>query len=73
VQSKDDGLALVYEGVTLPMTHYHYDVFYLDPAQLKGAPVTGLVQFLTNTDGKIDRVAIPFEPAIAPIILTRNK
>jgi len=34
--------------------------------------VTGLVQFLTNTDGKIDRVAIPFEPAIAPIILTRK-
>jgi len=73
VQSKDDGLALVYEGVTWPMTHYHYDVFYLDPAQLKGANVTGLVQFLTNTDGKIDRVAIPFEPAIAPIVLTRNK
>ena len=72
MQSKDDGLALVYEGVTLPMSHFHYDVFYLDPAQLKGAPVTGLVQFLTNTDGKIDRVAIPFEPAIAPIILTRK-
>ena len=45
----------------LPMTHYHSDVFYLDPATLKGAPVTGLVPFLMGTDGKIDLMAIPFE------------
>ena len=72
VQMKDGGLALAYEGFSLPMSHHHYDVFYLDPTQLKGAPVSGLVQFLMNKDGKIDRVAIPFEPAIAPIILTRR-
>jgi len=30
------------------------------------------VQFLMNSDGKVDRVAIPLEPAIAPIILTRK-
>ena len=54
------------------MTHYHYDVFYLDPAQPRAVPLTGLVQFFMNPDGKIDRVAIPFEPAIAPIILTRK-
>jgi hypothetical protein len=62
---KDGGLALAYDSFSLPLAHYHYDVFYLDPTALKGAPVTGLVQFLTSTDGKIDRVAIPFEPAVA--------
>jgi hypothetical protein len=69
---KDGGLALAYDGFALPLAHHHYDVFYLDPMELKGAPVTGLVQFLMSADGKIDRVAIPFEPAIAPIILTRK-
>jgi CubicO group peptidase (beta-lactamase class C family) len=72
IQVKDGGLALVYEKFSLPLTHYHYDVFQLDPATLRGAPVTGLVQFLTATNGKIDRVAIPFESAIDPIILERQ-
>jgi len=72
VQAKDGGLSLLYDKFDLAMTHYHYDVFHLDPAKLKGAGVTGLVQFLMGTDGKIDRVAIPFEPAIAPIVLKRQ-
>jgi len=31
----------------------------------------GLVSFLTNPKGQVDRVSIPLEPAIAPIILKR--
>jgi CubicO group peptidase (beta-lactamase class C family) len=69
---RDGGLALVYDGFDLPLSHYHYDVFHLDPQQLRGAPVSGLVQFLTGADGKIERLAVPFESAIAPIVLERQ-
>ena len=72
IATKDGGLAVLYDNFSLPLTHYHYDVFHLDPTKLKGAPVTGLVQFLTATDGKIDRLLIPFESAIAPIVLKRQ-
>lgn len=72
VQVRGDGLALVFEKFDLAMSHWHYDVFHLDPEKLEGAPVSGLVQFLMNADGKVDRVAIPLEPAIAPIVLTKQ-
>jgi len=72
VLARDGGLTIKFDRFDMPMSHHHYDVFYLDPEKLKGVPVSGLVQFLMNRDGKVDRVAIPFEPAIAPIILTRK-
>lgn len=65
-------LVLQFDGFTLPLEHYHYDVFRLDPRKVPGAPVSGLIQFLTATNGKVDRVAVPFEPAVAPIELTRR-
>lgn len=72
VRVADGGLTMKYDKFDMPMGHHHYDVFYLDPEKLKGMPLAGLVQFLMNPDGKVDRVAIPLEPAIAPIILTRK-
>lgn len=52
----------------LPLEHWHYDVF-----QASDAPVGGIRhQFLTGPDGRIDRVEVALEPAVEPIVFTRE-
>jgi len=50
----------------LPLEHWHYDVF-----QASDTPVGSIRhQFLTGPDGRIDRVEVALEPAVAPIVFT---
>jgi CubicO group peptidase (beta-lactamase class C family) len=66
------GLTLKFDGLDVPLEHYHYDVFRIAPLAGRAVPLTGLVQFKMGPDGKVNRVAIPLEPAIAPIELKRQ-
>jgi hypothetical protein len=60
-------LAASLHGITGPLDHFHYDIFKGSKDLLKGLKFT----FLTNLRGDIDRVEIPLEDGVAPILFTR--
>jgi CubicO group peptidase (beta-lactamase class C family) len=51
------------------LRHHHNDVFSLRPEPLDRA---FRVQFQTALDGTVDAVAIPLEPAVDPVVFTRE-
>ena len=70
VWAGEGGLTLVFGQFVLPLAHVHYDIF-----EILEIPVTSVrhlkVTFLYDKAGEIDRVAIPFEPAVPDIVFTR--
>ncbi|CAN5570143.1 serine hydrolase [soil metagenome] len=68
ITSNDDNLAVKFNDIAFPLEHYHYDVFFINnESDFKGMKFT----FFTSTEGKIDKVNIPLEPAINPIEFKR--
>lgn len=63
-----DGLKATYNGTSLTLKHYHYDVFEFVSAypemSLPGA-------FSTDITGAVHQVALPIEPTVEPIVFTR--
>jgi CubicO group peptidase (beta-lactamase class C family) len=74
ISQQDGGLVAKIETSTMRLEHFHYDVFrvssVVDPAddRFVGARVT----FTYAPGGRIERVGIPLEPAISPIVFTRT-
>jgi hypothetical protein len=72
VRANGPVLELSFTAFTARLKHYHYDIFEVDdPAELQ--PLSGLVTFLMDQKGEIDRLAIPFEPSVKAIEFTRVK
>jgi len=72
VRANGPVLELSFTGFTARLKHYHYDIFEVDdPAELQ--PLSGLVTFLMDQKGDIDRITIPFEPSVKDIEFTRVK
>ncbi|MGH7521112.1 MAG: serine hydrolase [Gemmatimonadales bacterium] len=72
VRANGPALELSFTGFTARLKHYHYDIFEVDdPAELQ--PLSGLVTFLMDQKGEIDRVAVPFEQSVKDIEFTRVK
>jgi CubicO group peptidase (beta-lactamase class C family) len=73
VSQENGGLVIRLESVGMRLEHFHYDVFrvasVLDPADDRF--LTSRVTFSYPPGGRIDRVAIPLEPAVSPIVFTR--
>jgi CubicO group peptidase (beta-lactamase class C family) len=67
------GLVITVDGFALPVEHWHYDVFHLDPRKVRGAPFSGLIQFGMGTDGKVQRMAVPLETSLGPTVFEREK
>jgi CubicO group peptidase (beta-lactamase class C family) len=64
-----EGLMLTYNTIEMALTHYHYDIFELYAEVLD----TRLkATFLTNVQGDIDRVSIPFESSVGDIVFARQ-
>lgn len=59
-----------YDGFTLELEHFHYDVFRII-SMPNTVPVVGLVTFATDRDGAVSSVAIPFEPNGTDIVFER--
>ena len=57
-------------GLDLPTVHRHHDVFETLPEPI---PWFGnwTVQFATGVEGHIESLAVPLEPAVAPIVFRR--
>lgn len=67
-----DGKALKgsFNAFTIAMEHWHYDVFR--GTLLEDEEEKMLLSFMSNEKGDLDRVSVPLEPAVQPIIFTRK-
>ena len=70
VRLVDGGLEIRLDDLSAKLEHYHYDVFQLTGSG-SGPDLSGLAEFSTNTKGEIDRIAVPLEPSVAPIVFKR--
>ena len=71
VKLVNGNLEVVMDDLAAPTTHYHYDTFELGDAKSL-VPLKGLMSFGTNQKGEIDRLMLPLEPTLAPIVFTRS-
>lgn len=60
-----------YNGGDVDISHYHYDTFDI---LIKAMNLPYLITFQANTQGAIDRISAPFEPApgVDPIVLKKQ-
>jgi len=70
VKMEDDSLEGHYGTLSSMLRHAHYDVFELPEIPLPGGALK--VRFETAMDGSIDKVSIPLEPTLDPIVFTRT-
>jgi CubicO group peptidase (beta-lactamase class C family) len=67
VTQEKGALGASLHGIAGPLDHFHYDIFKGSKDVLKGLKFT----FLTNLRGDIDRVEVPLEQGVGPIVFTR--
>jgi CubicO group peptidase (beta-lactamase class C family) len=72
IELREGKLNFTYNQIKAPLEHWHFEVFRglknpKDPAfeDLK-------VQFLTNVNGYVDSLAVPFEPSLKPIVFAHR-
>jgi CubicO group peptidase (beta-lactamase class C family) len=67
-----DGETLRWQGLglDLPMIHRHDDVLDAVPERMAWLG-NRIVQFATGVEGQIESLAVPLEPAVAPIVFRR--
>lgn len=72
IKISSDGKTLKgsFNAFTIAMEHWHYDVFR--GALMDDDDEKMLFSFMSNEKGDIDRVSVPLEPAVQPIIFTRK-
>lgn len=72
VEVKDGQLVIAYNNIVTPFEHWHYEVFSgLDNPDDETFKDMHL-QFLTNFKGDVDRIALPFEPAVDEIVFRKK-
>jgi CubicO group peptidase (beta-lactamase class C family) len=70
IRSGGTGLELVVDNMRAELDHYHYNVYRVRPGAESGM-LQGMVTFLPNLKGEIDRITIPLETSLPAIVLTR--
>ncbi|MBK8021766.1 MAG: DUF3471 domain-containing protein [Chloroflexi bacterium] len=61
-------LTAAYNRLELKMEHYHYDIF---EATLEPVDVSFKLHFHLDVKGNVEKVSLPLEPTVAPIVFTR--
>ncbi len=71
VTVEKDKLAFVYNNITTPLEHWHYDIFSGLRAE---DPVfeNFKLNFITNANGNIARLEAPFESTLEPIVFEKK-
>jgi CubicO group peptidase (beta-lactamase class C family) len=69
IEAAEGGLQATFHGTTYPLDHCHYDSFEMAGDAFETRMT---VSFFTDVQGRIASLAIPFEPAVAPIRFTRT-
>ena len=67
-----EGLAWRWRTFSGPLAHWHYDVFHTPHRPAEFHPDELALTFLYDREGRIDRIAAPFEPAVADIVFQRT-
>jgi len=69
VAIKQEGTALTAQFHDIPMrlNHWHYETFRGDVEDKSLSEIKLFFQFFTDGQGEVDRLTVPFEPAVEPI------
>jgi CubicO group peptidase (beta-lactamase class C family) len=67
-----DVLTLTVDGFILPLRHHHYDIFVAQPAATPGPLANMRVTFTYGSNGRINALSMPLEPAVSPIVFARQ-
>jgi CubicO group peptidase (beta-lactamase class C family) len=69
VAVKQEGAALTarFHDIPMRLNHWHYETFRGDVEDRSLSEVKLFFQFFTDGQGEVDRVTVPFEPAVEPI------
>jgi len=72
VELSDGILKGKFNSMKFKLDHWHYDVFKAEEEE-EGSGEDGLmITFYTNLKGDIDKLSLPLEPSVAPIVFTRK-
>jgi CubicO group peptidase (beta-lactamase class C family) len=71
IRAASDRLTLVYNGMVMPMDHWHYDVFNVAESDEEVIPEDLRVNFLSDDRGRLSRLSVPLEPFTDPIVFER--
>lgn len=71
VRAEKGKLTMVYNDMTMPLEHWHYDVFNVAEREDEVIPENLRVCFLTDERGRMSRMTVPMEPMVDPIVFTR--
>ena len=66
-----DLVATLEPGTTAKLKHFHYDVWEIQEPVLAVVPFGGLVRFVTNLKGEVDRALVPVESNVSDIIFAK--
>jgi hypothetical protein len=72
IRADNELLTLVYNGMRMPLEHWHYDVFNVAESDKEIIPEDLKVNFLTDERGRPSRLAVGFEPQVDPIVFSRK-
>lgn len=67
-----DLVATLESSTTVRLKHFHYDVWEIQEYAVTVIPLNGLVRFVTNAKGDVDRVLVPLEPNVPEIIFVKR-
>ncbi len=68
IQKEGNSLVAVFNSISYTGTHYHYDVFEFQNEQMDESRK---VSFFTDVKGNINKLSVPLEPMVDPIVFTR--
>lgn len=69
VEALDDSLVARYNGATMGMEHWHYDVFRGHDSFYE---LKRFMNYRTGNDGAITQLEVSFEPTVDPILFTKK-
>jgi len=70
ITSRDNKLNFAFNAFAGKLEHWHYDVFQAHLEEFEDQTLT--LQFSSNQDGYVDRIAVPLEVNVAEIVFKRQ-
>ena len=67
-----DSLTMHFNGMTMPLEHWHYDIFNVAEIEEAIIPEDLRVSFITDLRGRVSRLETPLEPLVDPLTFTRE-
>jgi len=73
IEFANDELTGKFNSNNFKLIHWHYDIFKgIDTEEGEAEDDGIMITFITSTKGDVDKLTIPLEPAVAPIVFKRK-